>query len=264
MASGKSISMTHDRRLVCDLIEIARRMPIAPIERTVELSALVKLRRLARPRISWQVLMMRAYALVARDNPLLRRHYVALPRQHYYEHPESVCVLTIGREVNGKEQLIFARFNQPENCSLAQLQEQFDNYRSLPHDQIKHFRHQVRFSKMPWIVRRLGWHLLTHWMPASRAKLMGTFGMSLSGFRDTYGTWHLGPCTTTLGYDQFCSKGNARLTLTFDHRVLDGKPAFDVLEALRAVLQGQICEELKMMCPESHNLLHPRKLRIAS
>lgn len=263
MARGKSVSMTNDRRLVCDVIAIARQMPIAPIERTIELAELVHLKRMARPRISWPVLMMRAYAIVARDNPLLRRVYVGLPRQHYYEHPENVCVLTISREVDGREQLIFARFNQPENYSLAQLQEQFDNYRRLPARQIKHFRHQIRFSKMPWLVRRFGWSLLTRWMPASRAKLMGTFGMSLSGFRNTLGTWHLGPCTTTLGYDQFCIKGNARLTLTFDHRVLDGKPAVDVLESLRAVLQGQMCAELNMMCLPHSTSGQPPKLRCA-
>lgn len=264
MVRGKSIAMTHDRRLVCDLVEIARRMPIAPIERTLELSELARLRRRARPKISWQVLMMRAYALVARDNPLLRRVYVGWPREYYYEHPENVCLLTISREVEGENQLIFARFNQPENHSLAQLQEQFDNFRSLPLDQIKHFKHQVRFSKMPRFLRRIGWSLLMNWMPASRAKLMGTFGMSLSGLRDTYGTWHLGPGTTILGYDQFCADGFARLTLTFDHRVLDGKPAFDVLASLNSVLRGQMCNELKMMCPPKTELMRPHQLRIAA
>ena len=41
-----------------------------------------------------------------------------------------------------------------------------------------------------------------------------------------------------------------RLTLNFDHRVLDGKPASDVLERLQVVLKTQIIPELQMLIPE--------------
>jgi hypothetical protein len=220
-------------------------MPMAPLERTIDVLDVGRLRRRGRPKISWPVIMMRAYGLVARDNPVLRRIYVPLPKQHYYEHPESVCLLTISRQINGHECLLFARFTQPENRSLVQLQQKFDDYRRLPLEQIKQLRHQMRFARMPWFVRKAGWSLMTGWMPRARAKLMGTFGMSLSGLRDTHGSFHLGPCTSILGYDQICSNGSARLTLTFDHRVLDGKPAADVLESLRRVLHTQIRAELQ-------------------
>jgi hypothetical protein len=263
MARGKTVPMTNDRRLVCDVIDVARKMPIVPVERTMDLSELVRLRRLARPKITWPVIFMRAYAVVARDNPLLRRIYVPLPRQYYYEHPESVCLLTISRKIEGREQLVFARFSQPENCSLAELQARFDDVRRRPLRDLKQMRHQIRFSNMPWLVRKLGWSLMTNWMPASRAKQMGTFGMSPSSIRDTHGTWHLGPCTTILGYEQFINNGLARITLTFDHRVVDGKPAADVLEALRVVLLGQMCDELRMMCPPQAGLASPGSLRLA-
>lgn len=239
--------MTHPRRLVCDIIDMARRMPLAPLERTIDVSEVQHWRRQIRPRPAWPVIMMRAYALAAVDNPLMRRVYVPLPWQRYYEHHESTCLLTIQREFRGEPQLIFARFTQPENFTLAQLQERYDRYRRSPLDEFRHLRHQFRFSRLPWLFRRLGWGLMTGWMPITRAKQMGTFGMSLSGLGDTTGTFHLGPCTTTLGFDQMCRGGRARLTLTFDHRVLDGKPAMDILEAVRQRLHDCVCQELKRM-----------------
>ena len=244
------LPLTNDRRLVCDLVAIAQKTPFAPISRTIDVSALQALRKKIRPRLPWQVILMRAYGMVSQQFPVLRQIYVPLPYPHIYQHHESVCLLTVGREYQGVNRLFFARFNQPENHSLASLLEQLEIYRRRPVEEIQQLRHQVRFAKFPWWIRQMGWKLMTHWMPKGRAKLMGTFGMSLSGFRDTKGLYHLGPCTTILGYDQFCPRGNAHITLTFDHRILDGKPAVDVMEALRVTLHGPILDELQRMAAD--------------
>ncbi len=247
MSRGIHIPMTPERRLVCDLTNLSRRVPLVPIERLIDVREVQQLRKRVRPKISWQVIMMRAYALAAVDFPELRRVYVRWPRAYYYQHPVSVCLLTISRQINGQEQLMFARFPQPENHTLLQLQEMFNDYRRLPIHELKQLQHQRRFSRMPWLVRKTGWHLMTDWMPSCRARQMGTFGMSLSGLRDTLGTFHAGPSTTILGYDQLCRGGQARVTLTFDHRVLDGKPAMDALDLFRKYLQRIVRNELKRL-----------------
>lgn len=248
---GRTIPLSTDRRLVCDVINIANRMPTAPIRCDIDVTEIKHLRRLTGTRISWQVIMMRAFALVSRDVPELRQLYAPLPRPHIYEHHESVCLMTIARKYKGRERLFFARFCQPENYSLIQLQEIFENYRRAPIQNIRQLRHQIRFARMPWLIRKIGWSILTHLWPASRARQMGTFGMSLSSYRDVSGTFHLGPCTATLGYDQLCRKGKAYVTLTFDHRVLDGKPAIDVLNRLALVLKNQVTAEMRMIA--DHN-----------
>ena len=247
MKRGKYISLANDRRIICDLIGIANRMPTAPLQIEIDVTEIKRLRRLIQPRISWQVIMMRAYAQVARDIPQLRQIYVPFPWPRLYEHSENVCLLTISRNHCGRERLFFARFCQPENYRLPQLQQLFDDYRRKPIKEFRQLQHQIRFASMPWLVRKIGWTILTHILPASRARQMGTFGMSLSGFKEVLGTFHLGPCTTTLGFDQLCRKGKAYVTLTFDHRVLDGKPASDALHALANVLKNQVTTELQMI-----------------
>jgi len=248
------IPLTNDRRLVCDIIDIARKIPTAPVHCEIDVTELKQLRRQTSEAISWQVIMMRAFALLSREMPKLRQLYAPWPRPHIYQHPESVCLLTVAREHQGQERLFFARFCQPENLSLIQLQAQFDHYRKAPINEIRQLKHQLRFARMPWLIRKIGWTLLTHVMPGSRARQMGTFGMSLSGFRQVRGSYHLSPCTSTLGYDQLCRKGKAYVTLTFDHRILDGKPAVDVLGRLADVLKNQVTAEFRMIAtqkPES-------------
>jgi hypothetical protein len=76
---------------------------------------------------------------------------------------------------------------------------------------------------------------------------MGTFGMSLSGFNQTFGNCHLGPNTTILGVDPTPRQGIARTLLTFDHRVLDGKPVIDLISQLYRQLLGPIRLEMEAL-----------------
>jgi len=257
MGKGKRIKLRNERRIISDLIRVAQNMPLAGLQREFDLSLLNLLRMKTRPRISWDVLMMRAYALIAAENPVLRQVYTRLPWPHLYEHNENVCMVTIAREYHGRERLFFARFGAPEKRSLAQLQEQYNHYREAPIEQVKQFRHQINFARTPLPIRRLAWWTLFNAWPRKRASHMGTFGMSLSLYKDAMGTKHLGPNTTTLGVDPRPRKGQSRLLLTFDHRVLDGKPAAEVLEKLRTTLQTTIVNEVKQLlrqqglCPET-------------
>ena len=76
---------------------------------------------------------------------------------------------------------------------------------------------------------------------------MGTFGMSISGNKGSYGAKHLSPSTTTIGIDPFPRKGVSHIVLTFDHRVLDGAPITRTLQQLQHMLTTAIKVELAEM-----------------
>ena len=240
-----------DAALVSDIIGIANRTPLAAISRDLDLSLLNRYRRFTRPRISWNVMMMKAYGIVAARNPILRRMYVGFPWPHLYEHDQSVCMLTVARHFRGEERLFFARFGQPNLQSLVQLQTQYEHFRRAPVESIPQFRHQIRFAAAPWILRKLGWWTLFNLWPQKRATHAGTFGMSLSKYKEAIGSFHLGPCTSILGIDGHPRRGQSRILLTFDHRVIDGKPATDVLEDLKRALQTAITHETKRILRNS-------------
>ncbi len=241
---GKRLALSNGRRMVDDVIRMAKQMPIAGLAGDYDFEKVAQLRKKTRPKIAWNVLFMKAYAQVCRQTPELLRAYTTFPWRHLYEHHEPVCMMTIAREYQGEERLLFARFTQPDYFSLEELQTQYDHYRKAPVESIKQFRHQIRFAKAPSLVRRFAWWTLYNAWPAKRATHMGTFGMSFSGHHGAYGSQHLGPNTTTLGVDPMPRRGKARLVLTFDHRVMDGTPATRVFKKMQRMMNTTIAKEL--------------------
>ncbi len=253
---GKRIALTNGRRLVDDVIRMANRTPLASVSCDWDLKDVARLRRMAKPKISWNVLVIKAFAAVAQQQPMLRQGYVSFPWGHLYEHHQSVAMMTMSREYQGEERLLFARFNEPNNHTLVDLQEQYNYFRKAPIDEIKQFKHQITFAKCPAFVRRFAWWMLFNVWPIKRAFHMGTFGMSISGHRGAYGNRHLGPNTATIGVDPMPKNGISRAVLTFDHRVIDGAPATDVVFKVHRMLNTAIRQELAKMAG-----VHPATLK---
>ncbi len=259
---GKRIKYSNGRRLVDDVIRIGNRVPSAGLTGDFDAGLVAKFRRLSRPKISWNVLYMKAYAIVAANEPALRQSYVGFPWPYLYQHDENVCMMTINRECEGEERLFFARFGEPQNETLTDLQSRYDYFRREPVENIQQFRHQINFAKVPSLVRRFAWWTMLNLWPEKRASHVGTFGMSISGYKGTYGSRHLGPLTTILGVDPTPRMGVSRLLLTFDHRVLDGAPATDVLVKVQRMLTTAVREELAELVgvdPETGKKLEPSR-----
>lgn len=261
MPRGTRIKIANDRALVSDVVELARSMPLAPMMREIDLTTIERVRKSLPKKISWTALMMKAYALVAAKRPELRRIYTPFPWPHIYEHPENVAMLTITRTLPEGPRLFFARFAQPENQTLQDIQKRFDQMRRAPIKEIKQFRHQKRFARWPKVIRKMAWWSMTHLMPAKLAQQIGTFGMSLSQLDSTYGVYHLGPTTTTLGYEHFVSANKMRISVTFDHRILDGKHVYDIMNDLETELHGPLLEELYMV-RDGVDVTHPDEYQI--
>jgi len=261
---GRRIALSNGRRLVDDVIHMASRMPLASVSCEWDLPDIARLRRIVRPRISWNVLVMKAHAAACSQMPRFQSGYVKFPWPHLYQHHQNVCMMTISRKYMGEERLLFARFNEPDNLTLEELQEQYDHFRKAPVDEIKQFRHQVGFARWPGPVRRLAWWALFNVWPKKRAFHMGTFGMSVSGYKGAYGAYHLGPNTTTIGVDPMPRKGKSRIVLTFDHRVVDGVPATELLFRVRHILNTAIRVELAAMAGVRPNNLQPIEAKEAA
>jgi hypothetical protein len=257
MSMGRRIPFSNGRRLVDDVIRVSNQMPMAAFATQWDVAQIAKLRRMAKPKISWNVLVMKAHAIVCRNNQSLRRSYVRFPYPHLYEHHQNVCMMTIARQHQGEERLFFARFNEPDNYTLVELQELYDKYRKAPVEEIKQFRHQVTFAKFPSPVRRFAWWALFNLWPQKRASHMGTFGMSISGHRNAWGAQHLGFNTTIIGVDPNPRKGIAKTLLTFDHQIIDGAPATEVLYQGQRMLVTAVAKELADMAGVNQDTLEP-------
>lgn len=240
--TARRLPAERARALVWDIAHLARDIPVFPVERTLRLAGLDQARQAAVPRISWAMLFLKAYALVARRRPVLRRAWVSWPWPHLVEWPSSVGMLAMHREWAGQPIVCWARFCHPEERSLVELQGHLQWYRTQPVEVA--FRRQVRFARFPLPLRRLIWWWNLQVAAAPRARRLGTFSISSLAAQGACNRGHPSILTTSLAYGPLDDAGRMVVTLLCDHRVLDGMLAAQVLAELEEVLCGAIRREL--------------------
>ena len=113
--------------------------------------------------------------------------------------------------------------------------------------EIKIYRQQIHFTKLPGLLRRLVYWFMTNVWTSRASRRKGTFGISVSGFKDVYGTQHLSPLTSTIGIDIISRGGVGRTILTLDHRIVDAIPATRIFTELTRELNGPIREEMQQI-----------------
>jgi hypothetical protein len=248
----RRLRLSRNRRLIGDLLYFAARVPRFPVEKVIRLADVAALRERAQigrcgtagQRISWAVLFLKAYALVAADCPALRRAYLRWPWPHLAEMPSSVGMLTINRQdpETGEDRLCWGRFIRPEQQSLVEIQAALHQY--LTGDIEKAFRRQTELSWMPLPLRRLIWWMNLNTLSPKRARRIGTFSISTLAGQGAWNRFHPLIHATSVAYSPLNECGEAVVTLICDHRVLDGMLAAQVITHLEAALCGPIAREL--------------------
>ncbi len=238
-------TLSASRALVCDILHYDRRMPSFAHSRELDLAELDELRHRANRRISWSVLFLKAYGLLSAENPLLRQTLIEWPWPHIYEHPQTIGTLALSRMYEGGPRLFWMRQRQPESRSLVELQGELERYQAAPIEGL--FRKQLRASRLPTPLRRLGWWCTFNLSGHKRAARLGTFALTtLAGQGATIDrppSIH----TTTLTYGPLDEWGRSRVTITYDHRLVDGLAIAGCLARLEQWLRGPIVQELQQI-----------------
>jgi hypothetical protein len=244
-SKGLSLPITGPRRFIIDLIHFARQVPSTPVARTVNLAKLLEARAQHPSRPSWQVLFMKAYALVGANHPPLRRALLQFPWPRLYEHPWMNCALAIERSYQGEPGVFVGLFRAPEQQTIAQLQEALTWYKHQPLEKVGFYRQALRVSQAPTPIRRLLWWSTLNVSGFKRAKRFGTFGLSSYGALGAESLHPISPLTTTLTFGPISPAGDVVIKLIYDHRVLDGAYIARRLRDIEKTLNGPILAELK-------------------
>jgi hypothetical protein len=98
---------------------------------------------------------------------------------------------------------------------------------------------------MPTPLRRLIWWWNMHLAGAARARRLGTFFLSTLAGRGA--EIQLPPSIQTgcLTYGPLDAQGISRVTLAYDHRIMDGVLAARILERLEQILLQDVAAELQ-------------------
>jgi hypothetical protein len=241
---GKTVPMSLPRRLICDVLYFARQIPTIPVQREMNLAPLLRARQEAGVRVRWATLFLKAYALVGRQIPELRRIYIPYPWPHFYEHPQSIASVSLERDYQGEKAVLFGHLRGPDNQALPALDHALTRYKEEPLEKFGMFRRALLVSRFPWPLRWLAWWLSLNFSGHKRASRIGTFGLSVYSGLGAESLHPLAPLTTLLNYGVIHDDGRVTARIIYDHRVMDGSTVARALVLLEQTLNTEIVAEL--------------------
>jgi pyruvate/2-oxoglutarate dehydrogenase complex dihydrolipoamide acyltransferase (E2) component len=182
--------------------------------------------------------------------------------------------LVLDRTLDGQRLVASVPLRDVDRRSLADIQRDVDRFRDTPLENLPELRGLLLLHKLPvW----LGWPLFAAAVhdPRRRQKLLGTFAVSSLGNSEVNGFHAVGGTALTFnigrvrdtpvarreasqngrsvpgapGFEATVSIAPVmRLNMTFDHRVIDGAAAAEVLTDVKAALESG--SEMNMATPE--------------
>jgi hypothetical protein len=244
MQTGRSIPLSLPRKLVCDLIHFAQKVPTVPVQRIFRLGDLEAVRSAVQPRPSWCTLFVKAYAQVAADMPVLRRSYMSFPWARLYEHNTNVASVCVERDYGGEPGVFFAHIESPEKVGVLELDQRLLKYKQDPLESIADFQMPLFAARFPQFLRRLGWWYLMNVEGLGKSTWLGTFGISVYSSLGAESLHPLSPVTTALNYGVIEKNGDVPVRVIYDHRVMDGSTVARALARTEEVMRESIRAEL--------------------
>lgn len=220
------------------------RVPRVTVQRHMNLGALYKARMSQQIRPSWTGVFLKAYALLAREFPELRRAYIKLPWPHLYEYQASVASIAFEREHKGEQIVLLGIVKDPARQSLAELEEYIRLTRSRSVDEVKDFRRALRLARLPAPLRWLLMWLALN-VARQRAYYFGTFQLSVYSGLGAESLSPLTPLTSLLNFGPISETGAVNVRIHYDHRVLDGANVARALARLETILNGDVADEVR-------------------
>ncbi|GLR96578.1 MULTISPECIES: lipoamide acyltransferase component of branched-chain alpha-keto acid dehydrogenase complex [Bradyrhizobium] len=238
----KTISLR--RRLICDLMHASMGVPFVSLSRSLNIRPLVEARAGATAPAGWAAIFVKAFALVARDEPILRTVYAKWPWPTLYELPKSVALVAIARVESGEECVMPQRIAAPEALSLAAIDAEIRRGKTAPIADVPMFRKIMRATRLPLPLRRLSWAIGLNF-GRQRGNWFGSFAVSSVA---AYGGGELHPITPgpyIVSYGRVEPDQTIHVVIRWDHRVTDAAPIARVLTRLEQVLNTEIAAELR-------------------
>jgi hypothetical protein len=243
---GRAIALSRARRLVIDVLHFARQIPTVPVQKQMALAAVVEARAACAQRPRWTAIFMRAYGLLAREIPELRRAYVKLPIPHLYEYRASVAGIVIEREYQGDTGIFAITILNPAARGIDDLHAMLEKAYDARIEDLPEVQRSLRVAALPRPLRRLVWWLGLN-ISRYRAQFFSTFCISVYSALKAESLHPLMPVTTLLNYGIIDADGAVTVRIIYDHRVMNGATVARALNRLEEILTTTIVEELREM-----------------
>jgi hypothetical protein len=240
---GQPKNISLPRRLIIDLMHASMGVPFVSLARSLKIGPLLEARAGAMTPAGWAAMIVKAFALVAKDEPVLRTVYAKWPWPSLYELPNSVASVAIARVEAGEECVMPQRIAAPEAMTLAAVDAEIRRAKTAAVDDVPMFRKIMRVTRLPLPLRRLFWAVGLNF-GRQRGNWFGSFAVSSVA---AYGGGELHPITPgpfIVSYGLVEPDQTIHVVIRWDHRVTDAAPIARVLTRLEQVLNTEIAAEL--------------------
>jgi hypothetical protein len=220
------------------------RVPFVSLRRSLKIRALLEARAVAAQPPGWAAIFVKAFSLVAKEQPILRTLYVRWPRPSFYELPRSVAMIAIARVEHGQDCVLPQKLAAPESLSLAEIDGQIRHAKQAPLEQVPAFRKLLRVTRLPLPVRRVFWWVGLNF-GRQRANWFGNFGVTSVAAYGEGELQALSPGPYVLSYGVVEQTQTISVVIRWDHRVADAALIAKVMTHLEQVLNTEIAAELR-------------------
>jgi len=241
---GTVRTISIPRRLIADLMHASIRVPFVSLTRSVHVRPLLEARAQAASPPGWAAIFVKAFALVAREQPVLRTLYVKWPWPGFYELPRSVAMVAIARTQDGEDCVLPQRITAPDEIPLSQVDALIRQAKEAPIQAVPAFRKMLRVTRLALPLRRLLWAVGLN-LGRQRANFFGSFGVTSVAAYGPGELHALSPGPFVLSYGVLGADQSLDVVLRWDHRVADAAPMAEALTRLEQVLNGEIAAEIR-------------------
>ena len=220
------------------------RIPFVSLARRLDVRQLTEARAMGTQPPGWAAIFVKAFALVARDEPVLRTLYAKWPWPGFYELPRSVAMIAIARVEDGEDCVLPQKIAAADALSLTEIDAQIRHARDAPVNEVPAFRKVLLATRLPLPLRRLAW-LIGLNFGRQRANYFGSFVVtSVAAYGG--GELHaLSPGPFILSYDVAEPDQTINVVIRWDHRITDAALIAKTLTRLEQVLNTEIAAELR-------------------
>src|SRR6202035_4849831 len=107
------------RRVIVDLMRASAGVPFVAVRRTLNVGRLAAARKALPNRPAWATIFAKDFAILASEQPVLRRVYLKWPWPHFYEFPQTVAMIVVAPDATPDGVLLFP-VKAPDLTSLAE------------------------------------------------------------------------------------------------------------------------------------------------
>ena len=238
----RKISMP--RRLIADLMHASMGVPFVSLARPLDIRQLIDARALASQPPGWAAIFVKAFSLVAKEQPVLRTLYAKWPWPSFYELPRSIAMIAIARVENGEDCVLPQRITAPDMLPLSEIEALIRHAKEAPISEVPAFRKMLRATRLPLPLRRLIW-LIGLNFGRQRANYFGSFGVTSVAAYGAGELHALSPGPFIVSYGVVGPEPTIDVVIRWDHRVADAALIAKTLTRLEQVLNTEIAVELR-------------------